>query len=226
MKNVVAFALFFLAISILGCQDAKDESSSALTDLSSFKKIGHEIPYETGMRWIETYNKQNNIQGRSILFPYSVSESALAESLGSVDELVGVVFHHATDNSGVHHFIIIPIEESLTVWSEAPADRVLLDANTGEVISTSTAQQWTGNYKTQHPNDIWFHFFGNNIFDEILDLSGFDTLNIIPALSDLDLSPQLLLILTNDGLLFNGRTKGDKPPVYDASSPCPPCPVN
>jgi len=77
-----------------------------------------------------------------------------------------------------------------------------------------------------YPDEVWFHFFGKDIFDEIAAIPYFTTLNIEPAINDQNSTPQLLLIIANEQTNTGGRTNSyDEAMVYDASSPCPPCAV-
>lgn len=222
MKKVFAFAALYFALSIISCQDVKENSPPY--DFSFYKNIGTQIPVETGMQWIDAYNERNNSQGKdmSILTPYTISDQQLQALTQSVSNLVGIAFHHATDDDGRHHFIAIPIDETLSVWSSPSQQRLYIDTNTDTQISKAVAQSWANNYIAAHPNDIWFHFFGSNIFDEIFTISYFNTLNVTPALNILNLTPQLLLVIMNEDLL-GGRTTDDEKTIYDASSPCPPC---
>jgi hypothetical protein len=115
------------------------------------------------------------------------------------------------------------VDGSLSLWSAIPG-RIFVDANTGMKISQDLAREWTQNYQNAHPGKIWFHFFGQNIFNEMMAIPFFSTLDIQPALNDLDLSHQLLLIIWNTTIL-GGRTTREGTIVYDASNPCPPCPI-
>lgn len=225
MKNLLTLFIFTTLTVVFGCQESKD-SAVAKKDLTYYKNIGHQITIETGQRWIDTYNERNNIEAsRLTLSPYAVDATRLEEALASVPDLLGVGFHHAIDDNGRHHFIVIPVTTSFDVWSAIPG-RIYLDANTDTEISRAEAREWAQRYEDAYPNQVWYHFFGKNIFEEIPTIPYFETLNIVPALNNLDLSPQLLLIIFNDANLFGGRLKGDNGTVvYDASSPCPPCPV-
>ncbi|MBT1705070.1 hypothetical protein [Chryseosolibacter indicus] len=224
MKNLFAFIVVFVAASMLACQDGKDESGAVVHDLSFYKNIGTQIPVETGMRWLETYKKKNNTSGRTNTSGYAVSAELLSSSLNSVTGLAGVTFHHAIDDAGERHIIIAPLDESLTVWAPIPG-RIYIDANTNAPISRFKAREWAKNYEEAHPGEIQFHFFGSNIFDDISTIPFFTTLNIEPAINDLDQSPQLLLIVYNgDLVLDNSRVSSETMAIYDASSPCPPCP--
>jgi hypothetical protein len=229
MKKLLFFAIAYLGISLLACQDGAEESITD-RDLNHYRNIGKEIPTETGIRWVETYRSREQEAGRvNLLELYSVGESKLEQLLNSVDGLTGVAFHHARDAWGQHHWILIPVGESLLLWP-ASGDKLYIDANTNTFISKSTAQAWTASYEAAHPGEIWFHFFGSNIFDEILAIPYLETVLIEPALDDLTLAPQLLLVILNDGGLLGGllggRTNDEECRVYDASSPCPPCGVH
>lgn len=235
MKKLLFFAMAYVGISLLACQDGTNENPFNDRDLTHYRSIGKQIPNETGVRWIQAYRGSEEKAGRvNMLENYTVSASNLQTLLSSTEGLTGVAFHHALDANGEHHFIIIPVDESLSLWN---GDKQYLDANTDTFISAATAQTWTANYEVVNPGQIWFHFFGANIFDDMSAIPYFETLHIEPALNDLNLTPQLLLIVLNeegllDGLLgglLGGRTSGgdgDGGTVYDASSPCPPCAVH
>jgi hypothetical protein len=224
MKTLSAFTVLYLAISLLACQDTKETPKAIPQNVSFFKNIGKEIPVETGLRWMAAYNQKNNIQGREDVTPYVITASELQAGLQALPNLTGIAFHHAIDNFGVHHFIAIPIDESLSVWSFVPG-RTYIDANTNSEISALTARLWALNYELTHPGEIWFHYFGRTIFDEIEAIPFFTTLEIEPAINDQNQTPQLLLIIQNEETSSSGRTEGGDTRVYDASSPCPPCAV-
>jgi hypothetical protein len=227
MKSLILFIGLYFALSLLSCQDSREDIKIPASDHLAYKSVGQEIPFETGMRWIDLYKEKNNDQGRLISLGYEVSDNNLEALLHSVPDLNGVAFHYGLDASGRRHIMVIPIDGSLLVWASIPG-RIILDANSNTVISQSTAQAWALNYQAAHPQEIWFHFFGANIFDEIVQIPYFDSIDIQPALSDLNLSPQLLLIIWSDPLdLLLGRGKESfNGKVYDASNPCPPCAVH
>ncbi|RAW02933.1 hypothetical protein [Pseudochryseolinea flava] len=222
MKKLLTLSIIAVTLSVLACQDSKDEAKYDRQTLAAYKQIGHQISNETGMRWIDKYNEKNN-GARLPLSAYGASANSLAK-LRSLEGLVGIAFHHAIDDQGAHHFILSAVGEDLQVWSDAEG-KVFIDANTDAEIAVSEASEWTARYKEANPNEIWFHFFGSNVFEEISEIPYLDDVNIVPALNDLDLSPQLLLIILNNPLGILSRT-ADAGIVYDASSPCPPCPVN
>lgn len=220
MKNFLIALAGCLLLSLLGCQDTKDAKETPF-DNEFYKNVGKEIPFEVGMRWLDEYRKQHNIQGRADAL-YSVSALQLNLLLLSEPTLTGVVFHYGLDENGVKHIIVIPIGASMTMWSSS-LTRVIVDANTGNPISQEVAQTWTANYVNANPNEIRYHFFGKNIFDQITALLFFKELDIEPAINDLDQSEQMLLIVWKTVLGdVLGRTKSQQGVVYDASNPCPP----
>ena len=224
MKRFIVGFVAYFGIGLLACEDSTfDDKKVELSVVAHYKTIGEQITYETGMRWIDLYEKERASSGRVELFgKYAISETMTLQMMASVDDLVGVAFHHAKDAFGVKHIIAIPVGDDLLLWSNIPG-RIYVDTNTGNAISKATASAWAQNYKNANPNGIWFHFFGADIFDDIIALPFFNSIDIQPALSDW-LLPQMLLIIWNESFSF-GRTEDEWGAVYDASSPCPPCQV-
>lgn len=224
MNRLIPCVFLFLALLCISCQDTKEDLNNPTSEKDIYKAVGEEIPFETGMSWIEYYQKSSG-QGRTdLLSSFEVSREQMNNVMGSTPNLVGIAFHHAIDESGEKHILVIPVDESLSLWASIEG-RIFVDANTGEAISQATAAQWAQNFKDQNPDKIWFHFFGSNIFGQMFALPFFDTVEIQPAISILNLTPQLLLVVWNDGLIPFGRTKNPPGVVYDASNACPPCAV-
>jgi hypothetical protein len=198
--------------------------STPRSEKDVYKTIGEQIPFETGMQWIDLYRSENSDQGRLDLLPYHISASQLDSMIQSTEDLTGIAFHHAIDSLGQAHILAIPVNSSLRLWGSDPG-RIFIDANTGHRIHESIASTWSQNYKNEHPSGIWFHFFGRNIFDEMRALPHVERIDIQPATSALNLSPQLLLIIWNGDYTTNGRTSSESGIVYDASNACPPCAV-
>lgn len=225
MNHVRSVVAILLALTIASCQETKEEVTTPLSEKDLYKEIGEEIPYDVGMEWIEFYKRNRYQQGRTEVLPsYSFSAVQFEASLASATDLVGVAFHHGIDDLGVHHIIAIPIDESMSLWS-ANSGRILLDANSGTTVARETAMVWAQNYKDANPNATWFHFFGAGVFNHMQALPFFDRVIIQPAINVLNLTPQLLLIVMNDGLTSFGRTAHAPGIVYDASNACPPCAV-
>lgn len=228
MRKIFFLVTIYAGVALLACQDQRDGQDNPLPNLEYFRNIGKQIPNETGVRWMELYAERASSEGRLGEPDYSLSPENFETIINSVSGFTGIAFHHGLDENGVHHFILIPVDESLTLWSAVPG-RIYYDANTDAQISAATARQWALNYEQSHSQDVWFHYFGRAIFDEIVNISYFENLQIEPAISDVDFTPQLLLIILNGEGVLNGRTGGDGDgeggAVYDASSPCPPCAV-
>ncbi len=218
----IGLLLSLIAVGLVfSCQEPR-EVADHTPDLRTYQNVGTKIPTETGARWLEAFNTKYNNGARPRRLIYSVSGSLLSQSL-SIPELTGVAFHYGLDENGVKHIIVIPVDSKLRLWNFVEG-RIYVDANSDTIIPKSTAEEWTERFRSQNPNGIWFHYFGRNIFDEILTFPNLTSVYIAPAINDLDLSPQLLLIV---GLDFNllGRTDSEQGGVYDASYPCPKCAV-
>ena len=233
MKRLIVASVVLLSVALSGCQDSKDEAQP-LSEKDFYKTIGEEIPVETAIKWMVLYRKERSVQGRLEGTPfYSVSADHMKAALTSADDLVGVAFHHALDDNGERHILVIPVDATLGLWSDTP--RMLLDANTNTEISADVASAWASNYKTAYPDEKWFHFFGKDVFDQMSALPYFSSVELEPAISELDFTPQLLLIVPNDEgesdeaeTDASGRTSSLSllyGAVYDASNSCPPCAV-
>lgn len=229
MKRLMVVCAVLLSVALSGCQDSKDVAQP-LSEKDFYKTIGEEIPVETAIKWMELYRKERSLQGRLEGSPfYSVSADHLKAALTSADDLVGVAFHHAIDDNGERHILVIPVDATLALWS-SDASRILLDANTNTQISPDVASAWASNYKDAYPAEKWFHFFGKQVFDQMSALPHFSSVELEPAISELDFTPQLLLIVPNNEVESDssGRTSTLSllyAVVYDASNSCPPCAV-
>lgn len=219
MQRVLYF--FTATLLLLACQENRESQSE---NASRFKQVGAEIPLETGLRWIELYQSKPSESARSLSTNFSASAEAINSMVGSVNTLVGVAFHHAIDESGLPHILAIPIDESSALWLSA-SSRIVIDLNSGEAISEQDAKNWTTRFSETHPDDVWFHFFGAHVFDAINEIPYFRKLDVEPAIKDTDMSPQLLLMIWDETSSTAGRAQAASGTVYDASNPCPPCPV-
>ena len=225
MNRFIVVTGVLITMALLGCQEAKEDVARPLSEKDFYKTIGEEIPFETGMAWIELYRKKRTEQGRSEATPpYAVSADQLKAVLTSAEELVGVAFHYGIDENGQTHILVIPVDETLTLWPSSPG-RIVVDANTGSALTREVASAWASNYKNAYPDETWFHFFGKEVFDQMCALPYFSSMELEPAISALDLTPQLLLIVLNDDSSSLGRSAEEVGVVYDASNACPPCAV-
>ena len=225
MNRINSVAAILIALSFLSCQDTKEDLRDPLSEQDVYKTIGEEIPFETGMEWIEFYRRQQHEQGRlDLSSSFSVSAPHLESILKSIAGLVGIAFHYGIDDLGKIHIVTIPVDESMSLWSDI-SGRIIVDANTDTEISQDIASTWAQRYKDAYPDEVWFHFFGKNVFDDMIALPFLTNVEIEPATNALDLTPELLLVVTDDDLTSAGRTANTEGVVYDASNACPPCAV-
>jgi hypothetical protein len=222
MKKLVYFSVALFAISILACQDGNEEAKN-INDLSYLSNVGKQIPTETGYRWMDVYRTKLKLAGREKPSGYALSKENLSEISGSVNNLIGVVFQHGLDETGAHHFLIIPIDETLQIWSN---NKIIIDANSDAAVSYEDAVQWSNNYQAANPDMILYHFFGKHVFDELNAISFFEYIQIEPAINDENLKAQVLLIVNDFSIdASSGRSKLSDALVYDMSLPCPSCPL-
>jgi hypothetical protein len=211
MKSTITVAL--LVLILIGCSDTR-VNSPAPTEKKLSKTVGEQISMAVAERWMELYN-QSNTGAKSEDVDYSITPEHLKAVAGYATES-GIAFHHAIDDVGQHHILVIPVKDG-ALLKDAP---VLIDANGDEVISASTAKAWTDNYEKAYPEQGWYHFFGYDVFNEIIQ-SSFSRIDIEPAVND-EGKPQLLLVVWPQ-TTPNGKTEAATPLVYDASNLCPPC---
>lgn len=228
MKGSI-YTILCVALYLVACQETKDDIKKPLSQNDLYRTIGEAIPFETGMEWIDNYKRKSSGQGRTeSLLGYSVSSGTMSALLASVNSPVGVAFHYGKDILGIKHIVIIPVDESMSLWSSIP-ERMYVDANTGMQISQSVAESWASAYKNANPGEIWFHFFGVDIFQDMAALPYFNSIDIEPGINTVELTPELLLVVWDDDLLGVdlplGRTQNEYGMVYDASNACPPCAV-
>lgn len=210
-------------IFLAACQETKEEVKSPLSQQDLYRAIGEEIPFETGMAWIEFHKRKKSTKGRIETVPeWKIPAGQMNTMLSSVNALVGVAFHYAIDDFGASHILAIPVNESMHLWTLIPG-RVIIDANTGMEIDHDLAHIWAQNFTASNASEVWYHFFGKNVFNDMQALPYFESVDIEPATNSEDLSPELLLIIWNDAQISVGRTFAEYGTVYDASNACPPC---
>ena len=225
MKGSVVCATLCAALYLAGCQESREDIKAPLSQKDFYKTIGEAIPFETGMEWIDNYKRTASEHGRTEgLLGYSVSALEMDALLASITNPIGVSFNYGTDMLGIMHIVLAPVDDSMALWSSIPG-RIFVDANTGTEISQSIAYTWASAYQNAHPDDVWFHFFGKDIFDDMAALPYFSDIDIERGVNTLELTPELLLVIWNStATVGTGRTM-EYATVYDASNACPPCAV-
>ncbi len=175
---------------------------------------GEEIPKSDAERWIDRYSKLQSV-ARIQSSSYNINAEQL-DAMLQTDNLIGIAFHHATDDQGDHHVLAIPLDNT-PLWN---ADKYIVDANTNQKVKVEEGEKWARNYSEHNPGAIWYHRFGSDIFDDIKSISYFKSFDIEPAMND-ELVPQLVLVIKNQNAELNGRVNSFAGVYYDKSNPCP-----
>lgn len=210
--------LFAVVSTILfvACHDSKDNAAQKLPKRFD-SSVGGQIPLNLAYSWVKNFG--GSITTGREQSPYSFSAATLSQFLVA-SEGPGIVFHHATDENHVHHILMCSIADDGSLFQSD-----ILDLSAGVLVDATTAERWAKRYADAHATTPWYHFFGNDIFEEILSNEAFEYVNVVRALSDDD-QEQVLLFVYNTGEISGGRSEGQDVTVYDISSPCPPCSIN
>jgi hypothetical protein len=137
-----------------------------------------------------------------------------------LENKIGIVFNHACDTNDDYHIVITSMVKNQD-WENA----MTIDANTATIVETETAKTWTRRYRDRNKNSIWYHFFGINLFDEILSSPSFSHIKIHQGLNE-ENEYQMLLFVYFGEKSSEQRAAGGLVMVYDASNGCPPCETN
>lgn len=206
----IIFSIVFIAL-LSRCEDPKtnDFGNSRL----ALMQIGEQIPMKLAHKWIDDFAYEPF--ARTMNGDYKISSTNLKTLLETAR--LGVAFHHAADENGIHHLLLIPMNEEHALWK----GQKYYDANSGSEISMEKAQAWTRNYMNAHPSGIEYHFFGLNILKSMLERQGIANVRIVPGVDDKN-KLQLILITTKDSNT-NGRIQWDEDveTCYDRSSHYP-----
>jgi hypothetical protein len=200
------FKSVLFALLMYSCQLDHESSKPELKFSST---VGSLIDLDLATRWMKRYDASAAKEQS-----YSVSLNNFKSLMGTTNK-VGIALHYAKDDANTQHILLIPVSETEVLYNSS----VILDANGDQVISSGIAKTWIENFKSSSSDAIWYHYFGIQIFDEIL-ATNFSRFEISPAIND-EGEGQLLLLVWP---AVNGRTKDGSPLVYDMSNPCPPCP--
>jgi hypothetical protein len=207
MKNVG----FIFILLLINCQEPKE----TLSENKFSKNVGLKIPIDVAERWVARYRTSNRSSRSQDVI--SISAATLRDFTNSQGDYNGIIFHHAFDDNGNYHTLLIPYTEGLSLWNASQ----VIDSNIDSSIDPTIAKSWTQNYVDENPNGVWSHFFGSLIFTEILSRPMFERMDLAHALSDTN-EPQFLLYVTFAAVTQNGRSQGESVEVYDQSNPCPP----
>ena len=214
MKKIAGAFATSLFILFLSCQNDLQAPEDNVTSTIFHAGVGEPIPVSTATRWIEQYDKQ--LEGSRNAQTYVVTKPNLEAIMQSTADLIGFTFHHALDHLGEHHILIIPIDNTLSLWTSS-SQRIALDANTNTEIDIDVAHDWTDRYAAANPGGIRYHFFGADIFSQIVQSPEF---RIEEAIND-EQVPQLLLIVPGGSESSGTGRINSEDEVYDASVRCP-----
>lgn len=216
MSNRLLHQIALVAL-LVSCRDSQEIQHQTTFDPA----VGERIPLETATRWTGILSKQRASVGRTETAPdYVISAESLDQLFDEPTATKGLAFHYATDENGQLHILTFPVSETEINWNSS----TVVDALGDILIDPTAAHDLTATFENTHPGEIWYHYFGKDIFDEIRAMSGFSRLEIKQALND-EGKPQLLLYVWGDNAsATSGRSSESFPMVYDASNPCPPCP--
>jgi hypothetical protein len=207
------FVVAMLTSIMLSCQESKENAVQKLPKQYD-RRVGEQIPLEVANRWVNNFSGATSAGRQQSSF--SVDADVLSTLLVSVEEKLGVVLHHATDESNAHHLLLFTMDVDGQLFSGD-----ILDVSSGTMINASTAKNWATNYAEAHPATPWYHFFGSDIFSEIQSNEAFDYVDITRALNENN-EEQILLFVYNTKGVQGGRSETEVL-VFDKSNPCPPC---
>jgi hypothetical protein len=202
------YVLIFIVIQF-ACQESNDTSSKQ----SNLRSIGDAIPVDMAERWVEHYARKG---GNARIEGQRLTRATLQELLANAGDYDGLVFHYGVNNNNQYDVFVIPYAEDNELWSFEYA----ADASVDNVIGIAAAKDECDRYAALHSTSTLYHFFGRDIFDELLSNSTFSRVDIVPGIAD-DGRAQLLLY-TWAANATNGKAKEDLLVVYDQSSNCPP----
>ena len=209
MKKLIPF---FCAIVLVACQDNREQNATRKSVFNT--NTGQLIAYADAARWIANY-QSSSASSRSQTATASLTIDQL-KTLTNDTNLAGLVFHHALDDNGAYHLLVVPADETSILWSSS----AIADATAGTTLSSENAARWAASYVAANPGKIQYHFFGSHVFDEIESVPGLSAIDIEPAVNDAG-APQLLLIASLPGGTSSGRIESSTL-IYDFSRPCPP----
>jgi hypothetical protein len=217
MKRKILSAISLILL-LCACSDSNQNLETKKHNSVLDKTVGERIPTDVANKWIDSF-RDNIGSGRQQNFQYAVSAQPLDQILTSIP-LMGLAFHYALDDAGTLHVLILAVSEDEKLWS-LNSNRICIDANTNSLIDEALAKTWTQNFKDKHPDEIWYHFFGWNVLNEMKTVSWFQEFRIVPALNDEGIQ-QLLLVISRDSDTDDGRVL-EESIVYDKGGLCPPC---
>jgi hypothetical protein len=208
--------IFVLSFSVLvACQDVE-----GTTEPHVFHEgIGERIPDDVAQRWLAQHRSSPSRDLEDVV-AQRVSARQLASLASAMPEHVGMALHHAVDDEGARHVLLTAVGEDVDAW-ESP---VVIDASIDAIVDVETARAWVARHAEGSPDHVRYHFYGREMFDEIMAGPSFVQLDVTPALDDESRAQLVLMARGGDGDA-SARPRSGDPTPYDNGLLCPPtCP--
>jgi hypothetical protein len=88
-------------------------------------------------------------------------------------------------------------------------------------VDVETARAWVARHAEVSPDQVRYHFYGREMFDEIMADPSFAQLDVTPALDDEGRAQLVLMARSGDGDA-SARPRSGEPTPYDTGLACPP----
>jgi hypothetical protein len=223
MKNIIYGLSLSVLVFLIACSDSsvnvKSENQSSKKAFD--RTVGAVIDREVGLKWITRFTTMK-ISAKDEASYFFVTQSNLQKLLGSSNNVEGLTFHHAIDDSGNYHIIVIPVDSGLRIWTSSLSNRIFIDANSNSIIDLEDARKWIERYQQENPLNAfskYFHFWGTDIFLEIIKSKDFE---VKRAVDDDGKSTMVLLTYPGDNNA-RARSLSSAVTIYDMNRGCPPC---
>jgi len=219
MSPVFCFSLI-CSLSVLSvnfaCQK-KDASAlnneAAIAESHPFfnKNVGGPIDSATANRWKRNFEQSLSRRTPSAITKrlFTLPASAL-KSLIASNKVAGICFYYGKDETG--NTILVPVAVDVKGYVIDAATAV----TSSGVVNWQQAKQWRLEFKNQHPNSIWGHFWGSVAVERLL-ATGTDTVRVELGLSDEG----------TQQMMFSDAAINEPVEYGDRTRSCPPfCPTD
>jgi hypothetical protein len=191
------------------CEERNESIRNVPNDKIFTKDVGGRVSDEVAARWVDRKRHSSGREGN-----FSVTADNVVALLEKTEDKIGVVIHHAVDDTGQHHLFIAPVKADLKSWSNSE----VLDAASNEFTDSELAYAWVTDYKNQYPDGPWSHYYGIDMFNDIISTEGFNKIDLKFGQDDNGHLPILLYVSTHETI--NGKSQSQST-VYDNGAICP-----
>jgi hypothetical protein len=123
-----------LALVLISGHDSKDNATQKKPKHND-KRVGEQSPFDVAKRWSKNFSQQ--VAAGREQSDNSVSKEMLVNILNASAGKVGVVFHHATDDTSNYPTLMFTIEDDGALFESE-----ILDLTTVLIIDNTTARLW------------------------------------------------------------------------------------